>query len=282
MGRLQEHFSSNAGDTSPFLGPSPPLFGCDSSSPSPLLLPAPPGGKRGFGGRRSSRHVIVKLICSPFAAVFRTTCSPRAHSIGDDDDLTSGAGDEQEGQAARRRPRLEELLKMESASSDPEELIKKPTELVPADMDDSWKESAIVVFEAFGDEKDDTSRTTGEEEEEEEEEDDQLEYALPPGRQMAIVRPAGLGVSQTAVGGGAALMNVKRLVLLLEAMRARSMALKVKAGSSSSYWRLSGPGPGPGGRAADKKADQLLFYDRPIPLGRRCRVQHLQETSPYQ
>jgi hypothetical protein len=61
---------------------------------------------------------------------------------------------------------------------------------------------------------------------------------------------------------------VERLVLVLGALRARSRALK------GSYGRLAG-------RQSGGDVDKAeLFYDRPIPLGRRCRVQHLEET-PY-
>jgi len=42
------------------------------------------------------------------------------------------------------------------------------------------------------------------------------------------------------------------------------------------------PSKGPNGKvaAAGGRAPGELFYYRPIPMGRRCRVQHLEE-SPY-
>ena len=240
---------------SPF-GPSPPLSA--ASSPSPLLLPA--NAKRSSAGRR--RHAIVRLICSPFAAVFKPACARAASASADDNQ-------------AMRRPSLEDLLRMEASSNlDP----KQPNE---PDMDDkfdgstSWNESAIVVFDFVED--DDTNRNEGEEDETEVPPlaISKDEHAAIHGNehQTAIV-PAeefGLGGPVAGFGAGAAmmsptvLMNVERLVLVLAA---RSRALK------GSYGRLAG-------RQASGAADKAeFFYDRPIPLGRRCRVKHLEET-PY-
>lgn len=256
MGR-PEHADSSVlnygGDTSPF-GPSPPLSG--ASSPSPLLLPA--NAKRSSAGRRG--RVIVRLICSPFAAVFRTA-SPRASATANENQ-------------APKRPSLEDLLRMEASSNlDP----KQPNEADMADQfdDSSWKESAIVVFQ-FG-EDDDTSR------EEDEGEVPPLAIskdqhaAIPGDEQQTAIVPAekfGLGGPVVGLGAGAAVLsptvpiNVEKLVIVLAALRARSRALK------GSYGRLAGRHAG---GAADKAE---LFYDRPIPLGRRCRVKHLEET-PY-
>ncbi|CAM0877817.1 unnamed protein product [Alopecurus aequalis] len=213
------------------------------SSPSPLLLP----GNAKKGGRR---HAIARLIRSPFAAVFRTAASARASATPKDN------------QVATKRPSLEDLLRMEAPSNlDPEQ----PNEADKAD-DPGWKQSAIVVFE-FG-EDGNTSRT----EDEEEEEAKVPPLAIPGNEKQTAILPAeefGLGHPAAGLGAGAptVLMNVERLVLVLAA---RSRALK------GSYGRVAGRQAG--GAAADKA--ESLFYDRPIPLGRRCRVKHLQET-PY-
>ncbi|EEE53163.1 hypothetical protein OsJ_35995 [Oryza sativa Japonica Group] len=85
-------------------------------------------------------------------------------------------------------------------------------------------------------------------------------------------------------GGGAVVVRaqtvrvkVNRLVVLVpSALRARSRAAKMVDAAAlpakrGSYWRIAGRG-----RGGDKSE---LFYQRPIPLGRRCRVQHLEEVS---
>uniref|UniRef100_A0ACD5ZYC5 Uncharacterized protein n=1 Tax=Avena sativa TaxID=4498 RepID=A0ACD5ZYC5_AVESA len=153
---------------------------------------------------------------------------------------------------------------------------KHPVEPDMADLfdDSSWKESAIAVFD-FG-EGDDTSGTEDEAPPPAISRDQHA--AVPGNEQQTATVPADeldlVGVPVAGPGSGAAvpsptvLMNVERLVLLLPALRARSRALK------GSYGRLAGRHEG----GAPDKAE--LFYDRPIPLGRRCRVQHLEET-PY-
>uniref|UniRef100_A0ACD5ZYS3 Uncharacterized protein n=1 Tax=Avena sativa TaxID=4498 RepID=A0ACD5ZYS3_AVESA len=245
MGRPAEHaYASTLGH-----GPSPPLSG--ASSPSPLLIPAA-NAKRSTAGRR--RHAIVRLICSPFAAVFTTACT-RASATPNDNQAT-------------KRPSLEDLLRMEAPSNLD---LKHPDEPDMADPfdDSSWKESAIVVFD-FG-EGDDTS---GAEDEAPPLAISRDQHATVPRneQQTVIVRadefdPVGGPVAGPGTGA-AVLMNVERRVLVLAALRARSRALK------GSYGRLAG-------RHAGGVADKAeLFYDRPIPLGRRCRVQHLEET-PY-
>ncbi|KAM3195415.1 hypothetical protein ACQJBY_071501 [Aegilops geniculata] len=248
---------SGESSPSPFgFGPSPPLSG--ESSPSPLL-PAPNAAKTRFGGRR--RHAVVRLICSPFAAVFGTACS--AGAAANDVDR------------ATRRPSLEELLRMEASSSDPLDVKQPhdPAELAdPYDDDGSWKRSAIVVFDLGKDSN--KSRPIIEDE------NDEAPLAVSEDQHGAITCPGDVKepaeeLDAGAGGGGAmlspkALVNVERLVVVLASLGARSRALK------GSYGRLAA-GRRVGGGGGDKAE---LFYDRPIPLGRRCRVQHLEE-SPY-
>jgi hypothetical protein len=159
--------------------------------------------------------------------------------------------------------------------------LKQPSEPDMADPfdDSSWKDSAIVVFD-FG-EDDDTSRAEDKDQEEEAPPfaitKDQ-HGAVPGYEQQMVIVPAeefdhggpvaGIGAAGAAVPAPTVLMNLERLVLVLAALRARSRALK------GSYGRLAGRHPGVD---ADKAE---MFYDRPIPLGRRCRLQHLEET-PY-
>ncbi|KAF7106680.1 hypothetical protein CFC21_107398 [Triticum aestivum] len=244
------------GAASPFgFGTSPPLSG--ASSPSPLL-PAPNHGTTRFGGRR--RNAVVRLICSPFAAVFGTACSAGAAAHDVD--------------RATRRPSLEELLRMEASSSDLLDVKqpKEPAEMVDTydddDDEDSWKQSAIVVFDLgkdgdksrpiIDDEKIDAPLAVSE---------DPHGAITCPGDEKEPEEELDAGGGGGAMLSPKALVNVERLVVVLASLGARSRALK------GSYGRLAA-----GRRVDDGKAE--LFYDRPIPLGRRCRVQHLEE-SPY-
>ncbi|KAM3207487.1 hypothetical protein ACQJBY_062629 [Aegilops geniculata] len=254
MGR-PEH----GGAASPFgFGPSPALSG--ASSPSPLL-PVSNATKMRSAGKR--RHAVVRLICSPFAAVFGTACS--AGAAANDVDR------------ATRRPSLEELLRMEASSSDLLDAKQphEPAEMVdPYDDDDddgSWKQSAIVVFD-LSEGGDKNRRIEGEK--------DKAPLAVSEDQHGAITCPGdeketAEELDAGAGGGGAmlspkALVNVERLVVVLASLGARSRALKGSYGRLAAGRRVGGAGDG--------KAE--LFYDRPIPLGRRCRVQHLEE-SPY-
>ncbi|XP_037460447.1 uncharacterized protein LOC119331396 [Triticum dicoccoides] len=242
------------GAASPFgFGPSPPLSG--ASSPSPLL-PAPNHAKARFAGRR--RHAVVRLICSPFAAVFGTACS--AGAAANDVDR------------ATRRPSLEELLRMEASSSDLLDVKQpnEPAEMVdPYDDDDdgSWKKSAIVVFDLS--EGGDKNRRI-------EDENDEAPLAVSEDQHGAMTCPGDVKEPAEELDAGGAMMspkalvNVGRLVVVLSSLGARSRALKGSYGRLAAGRRVGG--------ANDGKAE--LFYDRPIPLGRRCRVQHLEE-SPY-
>ncbi|KAE8798165.1 hypothetical protein D1007_26642 [Hordeum vulgare] len=239
------------GAASPFgFGTSPPLSA--ASSPWPLL-PAPNHAKTRSAGRR--RHAVVRLICSPFVAVFGTACSAGAAAHDVDQ--------------ATRRPSLEELLRMEASSSDLVDLErpKEPAEMVDAYDDDdddySWKESAIVVFDLS--EGGDKSRR----------DKDEAPLAVSEDQHGAINVKEPAQELDAGAGGGAmlspkALVNVEKLVVVLASLGARSRALKGSYGRLAAGRRVGG--------ADDGKAE--LFYDRPIPLGRRCRVQHLHE-SPY-
>lgn len=246
MGGLQ--LSSNViedNESASLFGPSP----LSVSSPSRLL---PANAERRPTTRR---HVIRRLICSPFTALLRTT-SARASACDHQ------ASNVKAGEA--RRPSLEELLRMES-SSNPE--LKAEPGMAPYD---SWKESAIVVFDFA---ENDMSRA--------EEAVAPLaiskdQNVVPDDEQRTAILPVEFDVGQSAaLGGGDVLsltlrMNVNRFLLILAALRERSR--RHVGRSKGSYWRLAGR------RATDKA--ELLFYHRPIPLGRRCRVQHLEE-SPY-
>ncbi|XP_062232494.1 uncharacterized protein LOC133929727 [Phragmites australis] len=233
-----------------------------ASSPSPLL--------HGKAMRRPTtrRHVVIRFIRSPFTAIFRMTCA-RANTS--DEQPSNNKAGEVRGEA--RRPSLEELLRMEASSSRPEH--KSPQDTAPYEVSCCWKENAIVAF-GFTDNA--HMSCTGEEEQEPLFLSKNNHVVSKDEQQTAIV-PVELDVGRQVVPGGSAAMpsptvkiHVKRLVVVFASLWAFLRALSIDiAPSKGPYSELAGS------RAAGKVE---LFYQRPIPMGRRCRVQHLEE-SPY-
>ncbi|KAL6883277.1 hypothetical protein ACP4OV_010691 [Aristida adscensionis] len=255
------------------------------SSPSPLHVHGVEAKKRAPSATR--RRIVVRSICSPIAAIFRMTCV-RAVGSSANDQLPSSEKTcevERGGDQARRRPSLEELLRREAAAAACEVSSGKV------------EESAVVVLGfAAGDSV--MSCTKDEEEEEEEEEEEARLAAVSKNRhavsgqqkQTAVVVPveldlqrpvAALDVDDDDDDGRAGLSRTvqarfERVVLVLASLRAGSRAPRIGAGPSKGrlYWKLAAGGSRAGGGKAE------LFYHRPISMGRRCRVQHLEE-SPY-
>uniref|UniRef100_A0A0D9XZ27 Uncharacterized protein n=1 Tax=Leersia perrieri TaxID=77586 RepID=A0A0D9XZ27_9ORYZ len=193
----------------------------------------------------SKKQAILKSIWSPFTAVFRTKFSPATPSnlvvLKSSGEIT---GDSHDDAIVTKKSRssLEDLLKIEASTNPPEE------------NNSSSEESALQLVVSFPNN----------------------------GSTIACCPPP----PPAAAGGGGAVVvrptmrtvRVNRLVVLVPAaLRARSRAGKtMDAGMQTkrggSYWRIGGRG-GAGGERSE------LFYQRPIPLGRRCRVQHLEEGA---
>jgi hypothetical protein len=213
------------------------------SSASPLLL-----GKAPAKTMPTARmHVIVRFICAPFPNVFSMKCA-RASSSDDELINSDKAGMKRGGEA--RRPSLQELIRMEEASPS-----YSGHKSIPQDMAVSCclKEHAIVVL---GLSDDSTSISCALKEE-------PLSISKSPGtgdeeRHMAIV-PASPTVPISA--------SPRRRALL----QALTLRLDIIGRTKGRYRKLDGS-------CAVSKPE--LFYQRPIPMGRRCRVQHLEE-SPY-
>ncbi|KAF0888517.1 hypothetical protein E2562_014737 [Oryza meyeriana var. granulata] len=198
----------------------------------------------------SKRQAILKLIWSPITAVFRTKhCAATASNlivVKAGGEIT-GSGHDDAIVTKKARSSLEDLLKIE-ASSNPDTKAADEPEPHMAPLKSSSKESEL-----------------------------QIVVALPENSTAAGRPPASLGGGAVLLGARTVRVKVNRLVVLVPAaLRARSRAartidaaLPTKRGGS--YWRIAGRGG-----AGDKSEH---FYQRPIPLGRRCRVQHLE--GPY-
>jgi hypothetical protein len=207
-------------------------------------------------------HDVKRFICSPFAAVFRAMSCARDSAVSTCDgqrssNATAGVA-ERLREARKRRPSLEQLLRMEApppASArrpDHHRKLGKPREAVAPyeviissgavkgkEQEPLFPSPQSRFVAAVSDDADDAERR----------------------RRTTIVpvklEPGGPGRRQT---------NAKRLVVVFASLRACSWAPRINDGKVAA------------GRAPGNKAD--LFYYRPIPMGRRCRVQHLEE-SPY-
>lgn len=209
-------------------------------------------------------HDVKRFICSPFAAVFRTMSCARdaAVSVSDQQPTngTAGAGVERRRrEAMKKRPSLEQLLRMEAtpppaaASARPDQRKGgKPRQAPPPSYDQVISSRAVKVKHQKRQEP----------------------LPSPEGPFMAAVSGDDDGERRTATvpvkleAGSGRHMNAKRLVVVLESLRACSRAPRINDEGKVAAGRAPGPG----------KAE--LFYHRPIPMGRRCRVQHLEE-SPY-
>ncbi|CAD6231941.1 unnamed protein product [Miscanthus lutarioriparius] len=216
-------------------------------------------------------HDVKRFICSPFAAVFRAMSCARDAAIRTCDEQqpssnngTAGVVAELRQEAARRRrPSLEQLLRMEArmpppASSRPDHQQRKLVVGKPREA------AAAAPYEVIS-----SCAVKGNKEQE-------PLFPSPQSHFVAAVSDDGERRRRTTVvpvkleagtgGGPGRQTNAKRLVVVFASLRACSRAPRINDG------KVAAAGRAPG------KAE--LFYYRPIPMGRRCRVQHLEE-SPY-
>ncbi|CAD6341057.1 unnamed protein product [Miscanthus lutarioriparius] len=216
-------------------------------------------------------HDVKRFICSPFVAVFRAMSCARDAAIPTCDEQQPGSNNGTAGVAAerrreaakRRRPSLEQLLRMEArapppASARPDHqqrklVVGKPREAAPA-----------APYEVIS-----SCAMKGNKEQE------PLFPTAPQSHFVAAVSDDGERRRRTTIvpvkleagaGGPGRQTNAKWLVVVFASLRACSRAPRINDGKVAVAGRASG------------KAE--LFYYRPIPMGRRCRVQHLEE-SPY-
>lgn len=208
----------------------------------------------------SKRQAILKTIWSPLAAVLRPkNCAATSRNlivVNAGGEIIAGGGREDATVTRKSRSSLEDLLKIEASTNPPE--TKAAAEPQPADMAtpaiNLSKESELQIVLA----------------------------GIPKNGHGGVI--AGRPPPSLGGGGGAVVVRaptvrvkVNRLVVLVpSALRARSRAAKMVDAAAlpakrGSYWRIAGRG-----RGGDKSE---LFYQRPIPLGRRCRVQHLEEVT---
>ncbi|RLM91286.1 uncharacterized protein C2845_PM08G09870 [Panicum miliaceum] len=238
------------------------LLDDDDDGGSPVsggVSPPPLPGK----AMRRPRHAVMSLIRSPFAAVLRMTTCGRDAAISTGDEQPSNGGDTagvERRRGARRRPSLEQLLRMEAAPPPPprpdrtsEQHTTAPSHDVvttcttvqqkraQAPLSPSKGHHTVVVVS--------------------DDDDDERHAAAVP-----AVKPDAAGRRPT---------NAKRLVVVFASLRQCSRASGISVAMPSKD--PNGKVAAAGGRAPGKAE---LFYYRPIPMGRRCRVQHLEE-SPY-
>ncbi|KAF8724224.1 hypothetical protein HU200_021245 [Digitaria exilis] len=228
---------------------------------SPILftggMSPPPPPLHEKATKTPAGHAVMRLIRSPFAAVFRMTTRGRP---------TATTSDARPPPEARRRPSLEQLLTLEQAAPPSPQPSRHPhRKSIPAA--DTVKEEKRAHREPLC-----PSKTTT--------------------RSTAVAVGGGDGERRRAVpvvkldACGRRAMSAKKLVVVLESLRApcsgdaavsvvgRTVMAKAK-GPNGKVASAAGAGRSPG---AGKTTE--LFYSRPIPMGRRCRVQHLEE-SPY-
>uniref|UniRef100_A0A0E0MM43 Uncharacterized protein n=1 Tax=Oryza punctata TaxID=4537 RepID=A0A0E0MM43_ORYPU len=206
----------------------------------------------------SKRQAILKTIWSPLTAVFRTkNCAATTSNlvVANAGGEITGGGCEDAIVTRKARSSLEDLLKIEASRNPPEtKAADEPQPGMATPAINLSKESELQIVMAS--------------------------FPENGGGIIAGRPPASLS------GGGAVVVRaptvrvkVNRLVVVVPAaLRARSVAAKMVDMAAlptkrSSYWRITGHRAGAG---SDKSE---LFYQRPIPLGRRCRVQHLEEVT---
>lgn len=243
---------------------SPVLFAAGVSHPPPLHGKAttrtPPG------------HAFTRLIRSPFAAVLRmTTCadstdaiSPSVEQPKTSKKTAAGAVVVERRREAKRRPSLEQLIRMETTA--PPLTPPRPSRKSKPDTTTSGVATRTTVKE---------KRRAHE------------PSPPPKGKShhtVAVVSDDGRrhGAAAAAVKSNAAgdrqAASAKKLVVVLESLRACSRAPGVAVGMPTTKGLNRKKVSAAGGCVPGGKAE--LFYYRPIPMGRRCRVQHLEET-PY-
>lgn len=213
------------------------------SSPLPLL-------RKAAKTLTPRRHIAARFVCAPFTAVFCMKCARATSS--DDVAINDKAGSGMELGQARRRPRLEELLRMEEASTTSSYMEHKTQDTVSCCLRD---EHTIVVFGIASDPR--ISCTT------QHRQDQTLPELKNHGATAIVPIDVDLGSSATA-----------------------SPAVPISASLPWAFWQALRLDMGRAKRRYGKLAGNRdpvkaeLFYQRPILLGRRCRVQHLDE-SPY-
>ncbi|RCV23909.1 hypothetical protein SETIT_5G042700v2 [Setaria italica] len=226
---------------------------------SPVLLAGvstpPPPPKLHGKATRTPRHAVMRLICSPFAAVLRMTTCADTDAISPSVEQPSkktAAGAVVERREARRRPSLEQLIRMETAPLP----LPPPSRPGRRRKPDTTSEVSI--------------RTTAKEKHAQE------LFSPPKSLVVSVSDDERRAAAVPAVKSDAddRRTNAKRLVVVFESLRACSRAPGIGLGMPTKGLsrKVAGAGCAPG------KAE--LFYCRPIPMGRRCRVQHLEE-SPY-
>lgn len=238
---------------------------CEFVSSAYLLTPAPRRPRRRLAAgplqelpAMSKRQAILKTIWSPLTAVFRTkNCAATSSNlvvVNAGGEIIAGGGREDAIVTRKSRSSLEDLLKIESSSNPGTMAADEPLPDHMASPKNSSMESELQVVLA----------------------------GFPENGHGGVI--AGRPPASLDGGGGAVVVRaqtvrvkVNRLVVLVpSALRARSRAAKMVDAAAlpakrGSYWRIAGRG-----RGGDKSE---LFYQRPIPLGRRCRVQHLEEVT---
>ncbi|RLN21985.1 uncharacterized protein C2845_PM07G06540 [Panicum miliaceum] len=231
----------------------------DGGSPVSAAGASPPPPLPGKAMRRP-RHAVMRLIRSPFAAALRMTTCAREAAIGTSEEERPSNGGDTAGVERRRgegrRPSLEQLLRMEAAPPHPDRKSEHDTPAPSHDVVTTVQQkraqerphppskghSTVVVVSG----------------------DDE--------RRHAAAAPAVITKSDDG-GAGRRQTSTKRLVVVFASLRQCSRASGISAAMTSK---------GPKGKvaAAGGRGPGELFYYRPIPMGRRCRVQHLEET-PY-
>ncbi|CAL4950462.1 unnamed protein product [Urochloa decumbens] len=235
------------------------LAGVSRRRPPPPPSPPPP-----LHGKQATRNaVIMRCIRSPFAAVLRmtSTCKSADDAISPSDNkqpskntAAGAAVAERRREATRRRTSLEQLLMMEGAPP-PSPSRRPDRKSKPADTTaPSHKVSTCAATE---------EKRTREPVSPYKIHSSTVAVVSDDERRHAAAVPD--AVKLDAAGGGGRRTNAERLVVVLASLRACSRSPGMPKCSNGKV-------------AAAGKAE--LFYYRPIPMGRRCRVQHLEE-SPY-
>ncbi|CAO2180271.1 unnamed protein product [Urochloa humidicola] len=243
-------------------GGSPVLLAAGVSPPRrPPPSPSPP-----LHGKQATRNAVMRCIRSPLAAVLRmtSTCKRTDDAISPSDKRPTkntaarkAAVERRRREPTGRRTSLEQLLRMEAAppSRRPDHKSKPAltSELLSTTCAAAVKEKrahepplspykihSTVAAVVSNDE-----------------------------RQHATVAVPDDAVKLDAAAGGRR-TSAERLVVVLASLRACSRSPGRMPKGPNGKVAAAGRAPG--------KAE--LFYYRPIPMGRRCRVQHLEE-SPY-
>ncbi|CAL4964186.1 unnamed protein product [Urochloa decumbens] len=242
------------------------LAGVSRRRPPPPPSPPPP-----IHGKQAARNAVMRCIRSPLAAVLwmTSTCKRADDAISPSDNkqpiskntVATGAAVAERRREAARRTSLEQLLRMEGAPPPPSPSPSRP--------DRKSKPAADTTAPSHK-----VSSTCAVAVKEKRKREPPLSpYNKIHSSTVAVVsgderRHAAAAVPDAVkldADGGGRRTNAERLVVVLASLRACSRSPGMPKGSNGKV-------------AAAGKAE--LFYYRPIPMGRRCRVQHLEE-SPY-